>query len=184
MTARPPESLVTEAVHSLEVRWIFPGQLESAVAGWFGRFPARAESREDAYLLGPPLRGLSVQVRGGGALEVKAYRGSPGMLEMAGRARGRLEFWQKWSFPVSPPSPGSGDPPGWTPVRKKRRISQFSPASGPVVALAAGWASSRGAKWNSPRSTRAASTGGPWGSRRPLRRAALARPYGTSPHRD
>ncbi len=44
---------------SLEVRWIFPGQLEAAVAGWFGRFTARVESREDAYLLDPPLRGLS-----------------------------------------------------------------------------------------------------------------------------
>ncbi len=40
MTAEPPESPVTEAVRSLEVRWIFPGQLEAAVAGWFGRFPA------------------------------------------------------------------------------------------------------------------------------------------------
>jgi len=138
MTAQPPESLLTEAVRSLEVRWIFPGQLEAAVAGWFGRFPARTESREDTYLLDPRLPGLSVKVRGGGALEVKAYRGSPGTLEMAGRARGRLESWQKWSFPLSPPSPGSSDPPGWRPVRKKRRISQFSPASGPVVALAAG----------------------------------------------
>ena len=87
MTAAPPESLVAEAVGSLEVRWIFPGQLETAVAGWFGRFPARTESRQDTYLLDPQLRGLSVKVRGGGALEVKAYRGSPGILEVAGRAR-------------------------------------------------------------------------------------------------
>jgi hypothetical protein len=41
------ESLVTEGVRSLEVRWILPGQLEAAVAGWFGRFPAGVESRED-----------------------------------------------------------------------------------------------------------------------------------------
>jgi hypothetical protein len=80
MTAKPPGSPVTEAVGSLEVRWIFPGQLDSAVAGWFGRFPARTESREDTYLLDPQLRGLSVKIRGGGALEVKAYRGSPGIL--------------------------------------------------------------------------------------------------------
>ena len=106
MTAEPPESPVTEAVRSLEVRWIFPGQLEAAVAGWFGRFPAGTESREDTYLLDPRLRGLSVKVRGGGALEVKVYRGSPGILEVAGRARGRMESWQKWSFPFSPLSPG------------------------------------------------------------------------------
>ena len=138
MTAGPPQSPVTEGVRSLEVRWIFPGQLGAAVAGWFGRFPAAAESREDTYLLDPQLPGLSVKVRGGGALEVKAYRGSPGILEVAGRARGRLEFWQKWSFPVSPLSPGSGDPAGWRPVRKRRRISRFPLASGQVVAPALG----------------------------------------------
>jgi hypothetical protein len=138
MTAEPPAGPVTEGVRSLEVRWIFPGQLEAAVVGWFGRFPVAAESREDTYLLDPQLRGLSVKVRGGGALEVKAYRGSQGILEVAGRARGRLESWQKWSFPVSPLSPGSGDPPGWRPVRKKRRISRFSLASGLVVAPAPG----------------------------------------------
>jgi hypothetical protein len=124
---------VSSGVRSLEVRWIFPGQLEAAVAGWFGRFPAGVESREDTYLLDPPLPGLSVKVRGGGALEVKAYRGSPGILEVAGRARGRMESWHKWSFPVSPPSPGRGDPACWRPVRKRRRISRFSSASGPIV---------------------------------------------------
>ena len=138
MTAKPPESPVTEAVRSLEVRWIFPGQLEAAVAGWFGRFPARLESREDTYLLDPQLPGLSVKIRGGGALEVKVYRGSPGILEVAGRARGRMESWQKWSFPVGPLSQGSGDPAGWRPVRKKRRLSRFSRASEPVLARAAG----------------------------------------------
>ena len=138
MTAEPPESPVSEAIRSLEVRWIFPGQYEAAVAGWFGRFPAATESREDTYLLDPQLRGLSVKIRGGGALEVKAYRGSPGILEVAGRARGRMESWQKWSFPFSPPSPGSSGPAGWRPVRKRRRISRFSLASGPVVAPAVG----------------------------------------------
>jgi hypothetical protein len=138
MTAEPPESPVTEAAGSLEVRWIFPGQLTAAVAGWFGRFPARAESREDTYLLDPQLRGLSVKIRGGRALEVKAYRGSPGILEVAGGARGRLESCQKWSFPFRPPSGHSRDPPGWTPVRKRRRISRFSSASGQIVAPAAG----------------------------------------------
>ena len=77
MTAAQPESLVTEGVRSLEVRWIFPGQLETAVARWFGRFPAGTETREDTYLLDPHLRGLSVKVRGDVALEVKVYRGSP-----------------------------------------------------------------------------------------------------------
>jgi len=136
VTAEPPQGLVTEAVRSLEVRWIFPGQLETAMAGWFGRFPAATESREDAYLLDPYLPGLSVKVRGGGALEVKVCRGSPGILQIADRARGRLEIWQKWSFPCSPPRPDSSGRAGWRSVRKRRRISRFSLASGQIVARA------------------------------------------------
>ena len=138
MTADPHGSPAAEGVRSLEVRWIFPGQLETAVAGWFGRFPARTESRVDTYLLDPRLRGLSVKLRGGGALEVKAYRGSPGILEVTGRARGRVQAWQKWSFPVSPFRQDSGGLAGWRPVRKSRRITRVSRASGPVVAGAPG----------------------------------------------
>jgi hypothetical protein len=136
MAVEPADSPVAEVVSSLELRWIFPGQLDAAVAGWFGRFPAATEAREDTYLLDPPLRGLSVKVRGGRALEVKVYRGSPGTLQVAGRACGRLESWQRWSFPVSL-LPGSGDPPGWRPVRKRRRISRFSAASRTIAATAA-----------------------------------------------
>jgi hypothetical protein len=75
ISAALPESPPAEGVRSLEVRWIFPGQLATAVAAWFGRFPAETESREDTYLLNPDLRGLSVKVRAYGALEVKAYHG-------------------------------------------------------------------------------------------------------------
>jgi hypothetical protein len=138
MAAAQPENPVTEGVRSLEVRWIFAGPLEAAVAGWFGRFPARTESREDSYLLDPHLRGLSVKIRGGTALEVKAYHGSPGILEVTGRARGRMESWQKWSFPFGPPSQVSSGPAGWTPVSKRRRISRFSLASGRILARAPG----------------------------------------------
>jgi hypothetical protein len=137
MTAVPPESPVTEGLRSLEVRWIFPGELDAAVAGWFGRFPAVTETRQDTYLLHPPLRELSVKIRGSRALEVKVYRGSPGILQVPGRARGRMESWQKWSFPCSPLS---SDIPtvGWRRVRKRRRISWFSPATGQIVARAPG----------------------------------------------
>ncbi|MFG1818250.1 hypothetical protein ACGFIF_31110 [Kribbella sp. NPDC049174] len=138
MTSEPPEGLAGEGVRTLEVRWIFPGRLETAVTGWFGRFPTGLESREDSYLLDPRLPGLSVKVRGGRALEVKMYHGSPGILEVEGRARGRLESWQKLSFPVSPPYQHSGSPAGWRPVHKSRRISHFSLAGGQIVACASG----------------------------------------------
>jgi len=136
MTAEPPRSPATEGVRSLEVRWIFPGQLETAVARWFSRFPATTESREDTYLLDPQVRGLSMKVRAGGALDVKVYRGSRGILQLPGRAWGRLEAWQKWSFPCRPLGQDSADPAGWQPVRKRRRISRFSRASGPTAARA------------------------------------------------
>ena len=145
MTAEPPESPVTEAVRSLEVRWIFPGQLEAAVARWFARFPATVESREDTYLLDPPLRGLSVKVRGSGALQVKVYRGSPGILEVAGRARGRMETWHKWSFPFSPLSPVSSRSSPARPVStwasfQARLSASRSPAARP-------WPMNGGVRW-------------------------------------
>jgi hypothetical protein len=37
---------------------------------------------------------------------------------------------------LQPLSPGSGGPPGWRPVTKRRRISRFSRASGQIVARA------------------------------------------------
>jgi hypothetical protein len=134
VTAARPESSVTEGVPTLEVRWIFPGELETVVAGWFGRFTAAVESREDTYLLSPHLPGLSVKVRAGGALEVKVYRGSPGILDVAGRARGHMEFWQKWSFPCGQPSQGGGEAAGWRLVHKRRQLGWFSLAGEPVLA--------------------------------------------------
>ncbi|HWG63330.1 MAG TPA: hypothetical protein VG253_16665 [Streptosporangiaceae bacterium] len=124
---------VTDGLRTLEVRWIFPGQLEAAVAGWFGRFPAGTESREDIYLLDPQLGGLSVKVRGGEALEVKVLRDSPGILDVAGRARGRMQSWQKWSFPLRLPGQERGNPAGWRRVAKRRLISRFPLSTGRVA---------------------------------------------------
>ena len=115
-----------QRVRSLEVRWIFPGRLTAAVAGWFARFPARTESREDAYLLDRRWPEVSVKVRGGGPVEVKVYRGSPGILEVPGHARGRMEAWQKWALPLRPLSRGSSETARWRQVRKRRLISRFS----------------------------------------------------------
>jgi hypothetical protein len=132
MTAAQPASTVTEGVRSLEVRWIFLGEPGSPVTGWFGRFPAGVESREDSYLLDPYLPGLSVKLRAGGLLEVKMYRGSPGVLDVADRARGRMESWEKWSFPFGPPSQAGEEAAGWRPLHK--RISRFALAGGQIQA--------------------------------------------------
>jgi hypothetical protein len=168
MTAAQPEILVTGPVRSLEVRWILPGRLEAAVTGWFARFPAEVESREDTYLVDPQLSGLSVKLRQGTALEVKVYQGSPGVLEVTGPARGRLESWDKWSFPFGPLGQGSADLPGWRPVRKL--IRRFGRPAGKARRAAR----RRGARSSSPRSGCATSRGGPWGSKRPARPACCA----------
>jgi hypothetical protein len=124
------ESQLAERIRSLEVRWIFPGSLETAVPAWLARFPGEEEVREDDYLLDPHLRGLSVKIRGGGALEVKMYQGCPGVLEVAGRALGRMESWQKWSFPCGQLGRGDVGQASWVPVHKRRRISRFSLVDG------------------------------------------------------
>jgi hypothetical protein len=128
MTAGQPEISVTGPLRSLEVRWILPGRLEPEVTGWFVRFPAEVSSREDTYLVDPQPGGLSVKLRSGKALEVKVYRGSPGILQVTGRACGRLESWDKWSYAGEQVSWGGADLPGWRPVHKL--ISRFSAASG------------------------------------------------------
>lgn len=136
MTAGTPGRSVIEGVFSLEVRWILPGSLDMAVAEWFAGFPSEVESREDAYLLDPDLGGLSVKIRGGQALEVKAFGGSPGILELRGRACGRMQYWRKWSVPFGPPNSRSGDSEGWKRVRKQRRTSRFSLTHGRITASA------------------------------------------------
>jgi hypothetical protein len=129
-TAGRPDGQAAEGVRSLEVRWILPGRFGSAVAGWLGQFPGEAEIREDVYLPEPDLRGLSVKVRAGRALEVKAYQGSPGVLKVPGRALGRMESWLKWSIPCDRLGREGADPAGWIAVRKRRRVSRFSLVGG------------------------------------------------------
>ena len=128
------ESLSGAGSCSLEVRWIFRGQLADATAAWFERFPAEMTAVEDTYLLEPYLPGLSVKVRGARALEVKVYQGSLGLLRAAGRVCGRVESWKKWSFPHGPATQPSGNRAGWRPVSKRRRISWFSLAGEPFPA--------------------------------------------------
>jgi len=80
LTGSPGNSVVG-GLSTVEVRWILPGQLDAAIAGWFRRFPGWTESREDAYLTYPVLRGLSVKLRAGRELEVKMCHGCPGILD-------------------------------------------------------------------------------------------------------
>ena len=42
------------------MRWILPGQLDAAIATWFGRFPAGLDSREDAFSWVEQAHGLDI----------------------------------------------------------------------------------------------------------------------------
>jgi hypothetical protein len=70
-------------------------------------------------------------------LEVKRYHDSPGILDAAGRARGRIESWRKWSFPFGPLGPDDAGPPGWAVVHKRRWMSRFRLVGGQLIADAA-----------------------------------------------
>ena len=126
MISMSTEDPVPVGTSTLEVRWIFSGQVAGPTMEWFRRLPASTETREDAYLVTPWLDGLSLKIRADAQLDVKAYRGSPGVLEVPGRAAGRLEAWQKWSFPLGDESQRADDAATWTRVRKVRRISWFA----------------------------------------------------------
>src|SRR5207245_8601345 len=82
MTAEPPGRPVTEGVRSLEVRWIFPGQLETAVAEWLERFPAESQSREDTYLVDPQLRWAVGQGPRGPGPRGEGVPRQPGILDL------------------------------------------------------------------------------------------------------
>jgi hypothetical protein len=138
VTVRPGDLAIGGGTLSLEVRWILPGSLDMAVTEWFAGFPSEVESREDAYFLDPGMDRLTVKVRAGRLLEVKAFGGSPGILEFGGRDRGHMQYWRKWSVPVGPSAsvsadPGGGDPDGWKRVRKQRRTSRFSLSDGQIA---------------------------------------------------
>jgi hypothetical protein len=118
---------------SLEVRWITPGPLTPAMREWFARFPAGTETRDDAYLLHSPLRWLAVKVRRGSALDLKAFLGSSGLIELPNGGRGALELWRKWSFSDGnyPSRATDNDAAlGWVVVHKERIVAWFPLAYG------------------------------------------------------
>lgn len=139
VTARAGSGVV-----SLEVRWMHPGRVPAALAERLEPFGEGTELREDSYLTDPALPDVSVKIRGGVQLDVKAFRHSPGLLSLPGGTRGRLEMWEKWSFPLDdaaqPPLEGAS----WTRVHKARRRRWFAVVDGILVERSSGDAASHG----------------------------------------
>jgi hypothetical protein len=123
-------STVSEEGPTLEVRWVCPGALATSMIDWFTPFLEQVESREDAYLVGQQIQGISVKIRGGAQLDTKVASGSHGVLDVPGRARGHLQSWKKWSFPIHPVLEMDVESADWVRVGKIRRIGRFSFADG------------------------------------------------------
>jgi hypothetical protein len=120
-------------VVSLEVRWIHPGRLPAVLVERLEPFGEGIEVREDCYLTDPVLPDVSVKIRGGVELDVKAFRHSPGRLSLPGGTRGPLEFWEKWSFPLAGAPQPLADGASWTRVEKARRRRSFALAEGGLI---------------------------------------------------
>ena len=118
---------------TLEVRWIHPGQVPEAMIGWLGPFTDQIERREDRYLVDPSCPDLGVKIKGAVQLDLKAFRGSPGELAVPGGGRGRLEIWEKWTFPLDGRPPPPSDASGWLTLRKLRRRRSFRLVEGRAV---------------------------------------------------
>ena len=118
---------------SMEVRWIHAGRLPSLLIDRLGPFGEEVESREDWYLMDLGLPNLSIKARGGARLDVKASRGSPGQLRLHDGTLGRLEVWEKWSFPLAGGPRPWGTARAWTRVDKARRRRSFADAENRLV---------------------------------------------------
>ena len=64
----------------------------------------------------------------------RRVHGSPGTLDVPGRARGGMEAWQKWPFPFDPLCQEGSGPPGWRTVSKRRQICRFTLHDEEIVA--------------------------------------------------
>jgi hypothetical protein len=117
---------------SLEVRWIRAGGVPPVMVQWLGAADADTERRVDRYLVEPLRPELSVKIRAGVRLDLKALRGSRGALEVPG-AVGRIEAWEKWTFPVRPGALASYDGSSWRSVDKVRRRRSFRIEDGSPV---------------------------------------------------
>jgi hypothetical protein len=121
----PPRASTT-----LEVRWIHRGPVPEAMIAWLRPFADRIERRDDRYFVDPD---LGVKVKDAVRFDLKVSRGSLGKLTIPGGGRGRLELWEKWSFPLHENAAASAEGPGWLGLDKSRRRRSFSVVDEVVV---------------------------------------------------
>jgi hypothetical protein len=92
---------------------------------WLGPFRDQIEEREDRYLVEPSIPELGVKIKGGVQLDLKALKGSPGELALPGGVRGRLELWEKWTFPLRASAIPAPEASAWLALEKVRHRRSF-----------------------------------------------------------
>ncbi len=95
------------------------------MGGWLGPFHDEIEEREDRYLIEPSVPELGVKIKGGLQLDLKTLRGSPGELALPTGIRGRLERWEKWTFPLRDAAVPPADAAAWLALEKVRHRRSF-----------------------------------------------------------
>jgi hypothetical protein len=121
--AAAAEGVLGVGLRTLEVRWINPGPVPPVLVDRLGPFRDPIERRADRYLIDPWTPEFGVKIRGAVELDVKAFRGSRGRLRVPGGG-GRLEEWEKWTFPLGETSPEK-DGERWVTIEKTRRRRAF-----------------------------------------------------------
>lgn len=95
------------------------------MVGWLGPFHDEIEEREDRYLIEPSVPELGVKIKGGLQLDLKTLKGSPGELALPTGIRGRLERWEKWTFPLRDGAIPPADATAWLALAKVRHRRSF-----------------------------------------------------------
>ena len=113
---------------SIEIRWFQRGAIPAQVREWFGRFdfgPVLRQERTDTYLFTHD-DGMGIKLREG-QVEIKQRQARLGMLTVRPHARGKVETWYKWSYPLEKNElPGNLTIPdsNWIDVAKDRLLVQ------------------------------------------------------------
>jgi hypothetical protein len=120
-----PDAFLDEGT-TLEVRWIAPGALSASMIEWFEPIPGAIESREDVYFVTSRAWGISLKIRGGARMDLKAAQERRGVLDVRERARGGVGSWRKWSFALPASVEVDTGSREWIAVQKVRRIRHFT----------------------------------------------------------
>jgi hypothetical protein len=117
---------------SAEVRWFYKGPVPAAVKDWFcgSRLCKKEDAHTDHYLALVGSDAVSVKLRGGSILEIKARAQPPQPFTLAsGTAVGLEETWVKWSHDdrevVRRLAASADKSAEWVAVAKTRLLRKF-----------------------------------------------------------